>query len=189
MARSNNNIIVHGLSGKLGASVVFVQRAGKTIVRKSPTKSKVPPTASQQQQRLLFKDAVQYAKRVKATPALAALYQPFAQIGKSVYHMAIADAMFPPNIQNVNLLHYTGKVNDVIILQVTDNFMVKSVGVTIVTPGGISLETGFATQQHNDIWVYQATITNNQYLNSMVIIRAIDFPGNLCQVQHPVHEP
>ncbi len=36
MAESKNNIITHGLSGKVGDLIVFSQRNGKTIVSKAP---------------------------------------------------------------------------------------------------------------------------------------------------------
>jgi len=36
MAESKNNIITHGLSGKVGDLIVFSQRNGKTIVSRAP---------------------------------------------------------------------------------------------------------------------------------------------------------
>lgn len=36
MAESKNNIVTHGLSGKVGDLLVFSQRNGKTIVSKAP---------------------------------------------------------------------------------------------------------------------------------------------------------
>ena len=36
MAKQTNNVVTHGLSGKVGDLLVFRQRAGKTVVGKAP---------------------------------------------------------------------------------------------------------------------------------------------------------
>ena len=36
MAKQSNNVVTHGLSGKVGDLLVFSQRAGKTVVGKAP---------------------------------------------------------------------------------------------------------------------------------------------------------
>ena len=39
MAKSRNNIVTHGMSGKIGDLLVFRQRFGKTIVGKIPNRT------------------------------------------------------------------------------------------------------------------------------------------------------
>ena len=40
MAKQTNNVITHGLSGKVGDLLVFRQRAGKTVIAKASPKRK-----------------------------------------------------------------------------------------------------------------------------------------------------
>jgi len=47
MAESKNNIITHGLSGKVGDLIVFSQRNGKTFVSKAPRKKTKEDTKNQ----------------------------------------------------------------------------------------------------------------------------------------------
>jgi hypothetical protein len=61
MAQSKDNIITHGLSGKLGNILVFSQRHGKTIVSKVP-KHNPEQSAKQKEQVAKFQEAVIYAK-------------------------------------------------------------------------------------------------------------------------------
>jgi hypothetical protein len=44
MAKSKDNIITHGLSGKVGDIIVFSQRGNKTIVSKAPKERTGEPT-------------------------------------------------------------------------------------------------------------------------------------------------
>ena len=57
MAKSVNNIITHGLSGKIGDLLVFKQVDGKTIVSKAPRKSNTE-TEKQKQHRAKFQEAI-----------------------------------------------------------------------------------------------------------------------------------
>jgi hypothetical protein len=69
MAQSNNNVITHGLSGKVGGMVIFSQRHGKTVVgRISPRKD--ANSEKQQEIRKTFKQAVVYAKAAIANADL-----------------------------------------------------------------------------------------------------------------------
>ena len=62
MAKSVNNIITHGLTGKIGDLLVFRQVDGKTVVSKVPRKT-TTVTEKQKQQRAKFQEAVIYSKR------------------------------------------------------------------------------------------------------------------------------
>ena len=50
MAQSKNNIVTHGLSGKVGDILVFSQRNGKTIVSKAPKERTGEASAKQKEQ-------------------------------------------------------------------------------------------------------------------------------------------
>ena len=54
MAKSNNNVITHGLSGKVGDIIVFSQRGGKTIISKAPSPLQKLRLSKKSFNRLLF---------------------------------------------------------------------------------------------------------------------------------------
>jgi hypothetical protein len=74
MAKSKNNVITHGLSGKVGNLLIFRQVDGQTIVSKVPA----PPKTSREKQtahRKRFQQAVLYAKVTISSPETEELYK------------------------------------------------------------------------------------------------------------------
>ena len=74
MAKSVNNIVTHGLSGKVGNLLVFSQRKGKTIVSVAPKKSN-KATDKQLALRTKFQEAVIYSKAARQDPNLKPQYE------------------------------------------------------------------------------------------------------------------
>ncbi|MDR2886846.1 MAG: hypothetical protein LBV26_02415 [Bacteroidales bacterium] len=127
MAKSENNVITRGLSGKVGDLLVFSQRGGKTVVSGVPRKSdKV--SDSQKEQRRKFQHAVLYAKGAQQQPEYI---EASARKGKTPYIVAVADFLNAPGIESIDLSGYSGKAGDIIRITVTDDFTVKEVGVRI----------------------------------------------------------
>ncbi len=62
MAKSSNNVVTHGLSGKIGDLLVFSQRDGKTIVSNKPRKSN-KVSEGQKEQRKKFQRAQCFMQR------------------------------------------------------------------------------------------------------------------------------
>lgn len=89
MARSTDNIVVHGLSGKIG-QFVFRQRHGKTVVAKTPCKYP-PPTIPQKAKQNNFRMAMAYAKGLLADPAVKQSYMKKARPGQTAYNVAVAE--------------------------------------------------------------------------------------------------
>jgi hypothetical protein len=58
MAQFKDNIIIHGLSVKVGNILVFSQRNGKTIVGKVPRKSTKDDTPAQEVHKQKFQKAI-----------------------------------------------------------------------------------------------------------------------------------
>lgn len=178
MAQSKDNIITHGLSGKVGNLLVFSQRGGKTIVSKVP--KSVEPKDGQVVQQKKFQQAVLYAKGAIADPSVKAIYEADAKEGKSGYNVAVADFFHAPDIEQVNLSAYTGKVGDTISIRVTDDFMVKVVSVSIYNEDGSLVEQGNAWMQATGMdWVFTATAQNESLAGDRIVIQASDLPGNL----------
>jgi hypothetical protein len=181
MAKSVNNVVTHGMSGKVGDLLVFRQRAGQTIVAKAPPK-RTSSTELQKEQQRKFQRAVLYAKSAIADPVTAEAYNRAAKKGRSGYNVAVADFFNAPDIHNIDVSGYTGAPGDVIRIQVNDDFKVKEVKVTITHADGSLVEEGAATPDSiGYVWTYTATSTNDCLGNDRIEITVSDHPGNITQ--------
>jgi hypothetical protein len=185
MAQSKNNVITHGLSGKVGDILVFRQRYGKTIVSKIPEQSK-PASEKQIQHRKRFQKAVIYAKTAIVANETAELYKKAAQKGRIPLNVAVADFFNAPDIDTVDLSAYTGAAGDEIRIIVTDDFAVKSVHVQISNADGSLVEEGDAVNSAGDLWIYTATVNNENMEGDRIVIIASDLPGNVTEKQYEV---
>jgi hypothetical protein len=186
MARSKNNVVTHGLSGKVGDMLVFSQRNGKTIVSKIPNRT-APQSDAQIQHLQKFQEAVIYAKSVMADPTTKAAYAAKAQGGVTAYNVAVADLLNAPNIESINLSAYTGKIGDKIIIRATDDFKVTKVTVTITNADNSLVEKGEAVLSANGLdWVYTAATVNADLSGDKIVVQAFDLPGNLTEKQQPM---
>lgn len=184
MAESKNNIVTHGLSGKVGNIIVFSQRGGKTIVSKAP-KPKTEYSDKQKEHFNKFQRAVAYAKEALKNQDLKKLYDEVSarKRGITSYNIAVADFMNAPEIQSVNFSTYTGQTGDIIKIKAYDDFKVKTVTVEIQTAGGSVVEKGNAVDNGLE-WVYTTTATNTNLLGAKIIVRATDNPDNLTEKEY-----
>lgn len=97
MARVTNNLLLQGISGKIGPLVVR-QVGGQTIVQSAETKAQRAPRSPRQQAHLdRMYQAQLYAKAQIRDPSLKALYATrIDQRRTSAYTVAIADYMKAP---------------------------------------------------------------------------------------------
>ena len=161
MAKSINNIVTEGLSGRIGKQIVFSQRNGETIVSKFPVRTK-KPTAKQLAQQTKFSNAITYGKRK----------------GVTAYNLAVADFLKAPVIETVDVSAYKGLASgEKIAIAVTDNFKVTSVKVAIVGSDESTVEQGEATLKEGK-WIYSTTATNTSLSGDKVVVTATDRPGN-----------
>jgi hypothetical protein len=180
MAESKNNIVIHGLSGKLGDILVFRQVAGRTIASKAPVASSAEPSAAQQAIRDKFQRAAVYGRTVVADPALKDEYGSAAPKGQTAYNVAIADFFNAPDILEIDVSGYTGQAGQQIKLKVTDDYKVKQVKVAIHNGDGSFLEEGPAVQVAGTAdWVYTTKETNDNLAGDRITIEATDNPANL----------
>jgi len=184
MATSKNNILTHGLSGKVGDLLVFRQRGGKTIVGKVPDMSEIERTGKQKAVTRKFQEAVIYAKAAIADDSLKEAYKEKTRDGQTAYNVAIADFFNAPDIEEIDLSGYTGKAGEQIVVRATDDFKVAQVTVAIYTSDGTLVEKGEATLGTNGVdWTYQTTVTSGQVTGDKIVVQASDLPGNLTERQ------
>lgn len=182
MAESKNNIVTHGLSGKVGDLIVFRTRGSKTFVSSTPREHAGEPTEAQKHQQKRFQEATIYAKIALANPETKAAYKAAAEEGESPYNVAVADFMHAPDIDEIDVSNYTGKIGDIIAVTVTDDFKVAEVSVTILNEEGAEVEHGLAQSALGGLqWVYTAKVDNSSPTGDKIIIRASDIPGHLSE--------
>ena len=122
MAKVKNNALIEGLSGSIGDLVLKRARSGKTYVARKPT---FPDdrqfSAAQLAHQRRFKAAVAYAKQAaKTEPLYAELAK---KTGQPAYNVDLAHAMHPPYVTEIKASGYSGRVGEVIRVQVTDVYV------------------------------------------------------------------
>lgn len=182
MAESKNNIVTHGLSGKVGDLLVFIQRNGKTIVSKAPKERTGGLSDKQEIQKLKFQRAVLYAKTIMNDASKKQMYEAMSDDSKgiSAYNVAVADLLNAPKIQEINLSAYTGNPGDTIRIIATDDFEVVSVIVKIENSDGSLVEEGSAVNNGAE-WIYTATVLNSDLSGDKITITASDYPDNVTE--------
>jgi hypothetical protein len=181
MAKQENNVVTHGLKGKIGGLLVFRNRHGQTIVSKIPERSSRPLSEKQKEHQKRFQKAVIYATIATQVEETKDLYADAAQHKKGVtaYNMAVADFLNAPSIEDIDLSGYTGEIGSEIKIIVTDDFMVKFVHIQISNEDGSLLEEGEAENRAGALWVYKASQNNPNSGNAKIEITASDLPGNI----------
>jgi hypothetical protein len=181
MARQKGNVVTHRLSGKIGDLLVFRQRAGSTVVAKTPAVSN-KTTEAQRAQRRKFQRAVLYAGGVAADPELSDAYAGKTKPGQTFRNLAVADYLHAPDIEVIDLSGYHGKPGDVIRIEAIDDFAVREVKVVITNPDGTPVEEGFAKPGIAGYeWLYTATATNDDLSGDRIEVFASDTPGNISE--------
>lgn len=166
-------------------TLVFRQSLDRILDANRTESPKLNAEQESKQQRL--QEAAIYAKSTLLNDEARAEYEAKSAELRTSYTIAIADFLQAPHIEEIDLSDYEGQVGDTIRVQVTDDFKVASVSVSIVHADGTVLEKGNASQQgaSND-WLYKATATNNSLDGDKILIQASDLPGNVTHEEHPV---
>lgn len=91
MARTKNNPLLQGVSGKIGGQLVIKQYSYGTVISAMPDMSKVKKSRLQKIAQQKFAEAVAYARSISRNPLKKAAYAKKLEKGKSVYHAAIQE--------------------------------------------------------------------------------------------------
>ena len=166
MAKVRRNLIVRGLSGKIGSDLVFRQMAnGQTIVQARPDFSKRVLSKDQKAHHEKFKAAAAYARKASCSqPIYAKLAKGTV---KNAYNIALGDWFNPP------VIHSLERRGETIRIQASDDVCVAGVRVTILDDKGKALEYGEATQVNEDWWEY------NPRNAGVAVVEAKDLAGNV----------
>jgi len=180
MAKAGKNLILYGVSGKIGDQIVIRQRGGETILAQAPGKRTGEPTAAQKAQQQKFQQAVIYGKGVIADAGEKAEYEAKAEKGRTAYNVAVADFLHAPQIDEIDVTNYAGNKGDTIRVRATDDFKVVQVHIEIYNSDGSLVEEGDAVQQENGLdWIYTCTVDNTDTSGDKIVVKASDKPGNI----------
>lgn len=165
MAKVKRNILMGGISGALGSSLVFRQmRDGRTILAVMPDFSTRKFSKSQLAHQSRFQQAAAYAREAaKANPVYIALSKTTM---KTAYNIALSDWFNPPVIQGIK--RQQGRI----LVMATDNIQVVKVVVMVIDGQGKILDQGPAVSQDGRTWEYSTTAMGG------VRAEAWDFAGN-----------
>jgi len=89
MATSENNIVIHAASGKIG-NVIFKNYGDKTVISRYPNMSGIIKTDKQIENQDKFKAAQAYARGILNDPLKKAEFIKTIPKGKIAYHAAIS---------------------------------------------------------------------------------------------------
>jgi hypothetical protein len=180
MAVSKNNPITHGASGMIGGTVVFRTWNGKTFMYNRPRKP-TKQSEIQKENRLKFKMAASYAKRMMNDPVKKEEYKQLAQKMNlpNAYTAAITEYMRNPEIREVNLEGYSGKEREEIKVKATKKgFEIEVVEVIISDEKGNVVEQGKAIKAADDDWSYKTVRTVDGTATLKILVRARSRAGN-----------
>jgi hypothetical protein len=168
MAKVRDNILVRGLSGKLGGQIVFRHlRDGRTIVCTPPDFSHRKLSRDQKGHHQRVKEAAAYAKLAsRKLPVYAELA---AGTLKNAYNVAFGDWFNPPVIERVE------RQGAAIRVLATDDVSVAGVQVTVLDEKGKVVEQGEGVRGKGDWWEYTPAAEGR------VVVEARDLPGNKVQ--------
>jgi hypothetical protein len=156
MAQSEDSIVNHGMSGKMGDIIVFSHRDRKNSNGKR------------------FQQATIYGKSILEKHTAKDGDSDKVQRDTFVYCVAVADLIQAPDIEEIDLSRYTGQSGEKIYITVAQKFKVTEVAVSIYNPDDSVQEEGQAKQSENKrVWVY-TTVTSNRLPGDKITIQALD---------------
>jgi hypothetical protein len=165
MAKVKKNMVVRGLSGKVGDLVFQHMPDGNTYVRARPDFSRRKFSKGQKEHQSRFQQAVAYAREAsKSQPIYAQLA---AGTGLSAYNFALSDWFNPPVIDAIE------RADGVVRVQASDNVLVTRVQVSILDAEGKVVEKGNAVKTEDGWWEYVAA------MKGKVVAEAWDLAGNV----------
>ncbi len=179
MAKATN-ALTQGISGNVSGLQFRRGRDGSIIILNAPRATTKPASAAQQAQRDAFRAASAFGRAVLADPAAKADYaERINEKVGSAYQVAVQDKLTAPEFHAVYLDAYNGRPADVIRIEVSDDFTVTRVRVTIANPDGSVVESGDAVLQPGGLeWRYTATANNASLLGDTFLLEAFDRAGN-----------
>ncbi|MBT1704104.1 U32 family peptidase C-terminal domain-containing protein [Chryseosolibacter indicus] len=160
MGKIIDNQITGSFSGKFGDDLVFKRYGNKTFFSRKG-KNKTPASAEQLKKRAMFTEAHFYADVTLREPEKNEWYTIVAEVNglRTAQQAVVKDFMTMPEIEDVDIKPYKGKVGDVILMTPKMRLKITKVEVSIYDATGNMIESGLATKKGFN-WEYKATVVN-----------------------------
>lgn len=179
----SEGLFTKGLRGMVGGTMVFKRVNGETVVSAAPQRGTNVPTIGQMAQRQKFRLASFYAIRATSDPALLAVYTAVGQTKgtKNLRAVMMADYFDSPEILTCKVEDNTLQPGTKILAILAISYVrVKSVSVSVIDPGGLVVEDGYAALgPDSQTWMYEFQNEANLIANVSFNITAISLPGNV----------
>lgn len=166
MATATINVLLHGVSGKVGGLFVVRQRNGKAVICKLPKPYEKPPTTGQLQNRERFRKANEFAKAAILDPEKKKYYAAKTKPGQSAYNAAFKDAFHSTGQPDITVVvekqQVTVTATQKAVRPRSRSSLVKApvarlqkVSVALLHHSGYELEKGNAAfSEKRQAWVY-----------------------------------
>ncbi|MFA0964727.1 hypothetical protein AB9P05_23165 [Roseivirga sp. BDSF3-8] len=167
------NLLLQGMSGKIGNLVFKQMPNGKTHVSAVPRNTGKGNTEARHATRTTFRAGVLYAQEVLKDEGARAYYKRYGRKHRYEYHAAISDYKQAPEIKEVSFIN---KGNDLELrIVAVDDTRVCAVRCEYETPGGRKVVRAIEDEL-KDSW--NAKIPVAALCGGRVRIVAVDRPGN-----------
>ena len=168
------------LSGMIGEQISVRKVNGRVVVKNRPPRKMGEPSERVAAIHRKFSRAAQYAGLQIADEESGTMYgKRTTSKLKSAFHVALADCLRAPLVEEIIVRDYRGAVGDVIRVNAFDDFMVVRIQMYIKDSNGALLEKGEATlDAMSGLWMYAATVANPAMKGATILAIAFDRPGN-----------
>ena len=168
MAKAANNIVLDGVSGKLGGMVIRQMRDGSIRLSARPDFRDRQFSNRQKDHQKRFKEAAAYARQAAQTEPIYA--ELAGRTMRNAYNIALSDWFHPPAINCVE------RIGETIRVEASDNVKVAKVRVRILDEKGKVVEEGDAIRRDPELrperWEYISNI------EGQIVVEARDLAGN-----------
>lgn len=180
MAKSKDNLVMQGTSGRVGRNLVFRLKGDQTIIAKRARQKAVREYSDDHRAVMnTFTRAALYGRSAIQDPQLKAAYQAKANVNQSAYNVAFKDYIVRPYVALLDDINYQGNAGDKITFLIKDVLQVVEVTVEVLDQNDAVVESGPAnpTNSSNAQWAYVMTAENPDYENAKYRISMLDTPG------------
>ena len=175
MANATGNVIDRLVHGAFGKQCIFRVRNKKTFMYPYPDYSKVRWSRLQKANRRRFRDAMTWARCAMNDAEKRKFYQHIARNGQSAWNAAVADYMKKPQIDFIDAGEYSGRAGQAIRVKARDNYMIKTILITIINVLGVEVESRLIPYTASLLEMeYKTLEPNPDWKGGRVVVRITD---------------
>ena len=182
-----------GASSMLGGRVRVRNVNGQMIVKSRPKRRSGKPSKLQEEPRIRFQMAIQYAREQMAQQESKDFYKALVnQNMTSAFVAASTDFLSPPKVLSINAELYKGVAGNIIKVEAFDKVRVTRLEIVISDSDGNEIERGDAQRDEqagnseragNNQWNYTTSVNNPSVTGTVITAIAYDRPGHVGKLE------